>query len=225
MFNSLSGTINGARGDRLLLQGDGGIEWEIEAGARTIAACLSRRGDVDRHDDDRSDGEDNGHDRRPVERTRLFVYLYHREDQMRLYGFIDEDERMLFLELIRVSGVGPRLALKILSGMGTDDLRRAIQNSDHLTLSHIPGLGTKTAQKLILALRGKVDLSTATGPLGDRGSGDEIINALTEMGYDQRAARQVVNTLRQQLQQEGVPQNERDRELLRRAIVALSASG
>ena len=105
---------------------------------------------------------------------------------MRLYGFTEERRRSAFLELLKVEGIGPKGAIKILGGISQDDLERALEAGDITRLEAIPGLCKKTAQKMVLALKGKLvqvqDFSVPSSPYND------LVEALTAMGYDRRTA-------------------------------------
>ncbi len=89
----------------------------------------------------------------PGEMVRLYTHLSVREDAHLLYGFIDEPERRLFRELIRISGVGPRMALAILSGMERQQFMKSVMEDDTKTLTRLPGVGKKTAERLIIEMR------------------------------------------------------------------------
>ncbi len=131
------------------------------------------------------------------EEARLFVWLYHREDQMRLFGFVNTERRNTFLELIKVEGIGPRQAVKIMSGIGQEDLETALENEDLARLEAVPGLGKKTAQKMILALKGK--LARPAPSAGLPVVHEELVNALADMGYDRKAAAEAVATAAAQI--------------------------
>ena len=92
----------------------------------------------------------------PGETVRLYTHLSVREDAHLLYGFIDETERRLFRELIRISGVGPRLALAILSGMDRQQFMKSVMEDDTKTLTRLPGVGKKTAERLIIEMRDRI---------------------------------------------------------------------
>ncbi len=140
--------------------------------------------------------------------TAVYTHLVHREDSMTLYGFSTAMERSIFLELIKVQGIGPRQAVKILSGISSRDLIAALDSGNLAVLTAIPGLGTKTAQKMVLTLRDKLtnvdggnQALSASG--GSQGTGHtlaaEIVQSLTDMGYDKRAARKVVDEVIEEL--------------------------
>ena len=162
MFNSLRGIISGKGADILFLL-TGGVEWELSVPATDL-------------------------ERLPPlgEEGRVFTWLVHREDQMKLYGFADEVRRDTFLELLKVEGIGPKGALKIMGGIGQEDLERALETEDLARLEAVPGLGKKTAQKMLLALKGKLVYRSEALPVSS--PHEDLVRALTEMGYDRRAA-------------------------------------
>jgi Holliday junction DNA helicase RuvA len=117
------------------------------------------------------------------ESVRLFTHLYVREDQLTLYGFSTPDELRLFETLIGVSGVGPKLALAILSRVRADALEVAISGENAELLATVPGVGRKTAARLILELRGKL-VPAPGGPSGAPSRDDaEVVAALRSLGY------------------------------------------
>src|ERR1700686_2643153 len=96
--------------------------------------------------------------------VRLRIYTHVREDALSLYGFFTVEEKAIFEKLITVSGIGPTLAIKVLSGLNTEDLVTAIRNSQVDQLVRIPGVGKKTAERIVLELKDKLDsVGTATG--------------------------------------------------------------
>ena len=112
------------------------------------------------------------------------TYLHVREDTMQLYGFADRSERELFVQLLAVSGVGPKVALAVVSGSPTDELRRAIARGDSARFQAIPGIGKKTAERIVLELKEKLG-DPALAPVAD-GSGEQHIvarDALVELGW------------------------------------------
>ena len=153
------------------------------------------------------------------EEGRVFTWLYHREDQMKLYGFSSEQRRATFLELLKVEGIGPKGALKILGSIGQEDLERALETEDIARLEAVPGLGKKTAQKMILALRGKLIAAKAEEktPYG------ELVEALSEMGYDRHSAAEALARAEGELPP-GAAGVERENLLFKQAIVYLSST-
>lgn len=117
----------------------------------------------------------------------LFTHLIVREDAHQLYGFATESERTAFRQLLKISGVGARTALAVLSGMSVADLQQAVNAQDTGRLTKIPGIGKKTAERLMLELRHKLDLTgLATSANGAADSGNDIVNALLALGYNDR---------------------------------------
>jgi len=120
----------------------------------------------------------------------LFTHLSIKEDSHALYGFATLEERAAFRQLIRISGVGARTALAVLSGLSVGDLAQAVALQDAQTLTKVPGIGKKTAERLLLELKGKLaDAKPATA-----GSGD-ILNALLGLGYSEKEALAAVKGL------------------------------
>jgi Holliday junction DNA helicase RuvA len=195
MFNSLSGTITNLAVDGTVHLEIGGIEWELRTSLNTLHALPSAGSTV-----------------------RMFTYLYHREDQMTLFGFSAEEERRVFLDLLKVGGIGPRQALRILSGVSAAALVSIIESGDVDALAALPGLGKKTSQKVILALKGKLQLED-----GDASPFAELVEALVGMGFDKQRAGRVVRQVAGELQAEDVDGDERDRRVLKEAIVRLSS--
>lgn len=113
----------------------------------------------------------------------LYTHLAVREDAHTLYGFLSAKERSAFRALIKVTGIGARTALAVLSGMSVDELGAAITQQETGRLTRVPGIGKKTAERLLLELRGKLgaDLPQAPGTLSN--GRDDILNALLSLGY------------------------------------------
>jgi holliday junction DNA helicase RuvA len=114
----------------------------------------------------------------------LYTHLAVREDDMTLYGFADEDERELFTMVTSVSGIGPRLGLQMLSTLNRDQLRRAIAEEHSELLTQVPGIGKKTAKKIVFELKDKIKatvLETLTSPVSDVDA--DVIASLTALGY------------------------------------------
>lgn len=124
------------------------------------------------------------------EKVVLHTQLIVREDAHLLYGFLSNDERLAFRQLLKISGVGPKLALSVLSGLSLGDLASAVANKEAGRLTKIPGVGKKTAERLLLELQGKF---VATGGSVAHGaaastSGNDIVNALQSLGYNEKEA-------------------------------------
>jgi Holliday junction DNA helicase RuvA len=114
-----------------------------------------------------------------------------REDAHQLFGFATGDERRMFRELIRIAGVGPRTALAVLSGMSIADLTLAVAEQDSGRLIKVPGIGRKTAERLLLELKGRLapDLATTAGTGAAATAGSDILRALLALGYSDKEAR------------------------------------
>ena len=124
------------------------------------------------------------------ERVVLHTQLIVREDAHLLFGFGSPDERAAFRQLLKISGVGPRLALSVLSGLSLADLADAVARRESGRLTRIPGVGKKTAERLLLELQGKFAVSGASATQGaaTASSGSDIINALLALGYNEKEA-------------------------------------
>jgi len=113
------------------------------------------------------------------------TYLHVREDALQLYGFADAEERELFVHLLTVSGIGPKVALAVVSGSPAAELRKAIAMGDHARFQAIPGIGTKTAERIVLELKERIGVVTepALAAVGDGPSHLVARDALVELGY------------------------------------------
>ncbi|HJQ61968.1 MAG TPA: Holliday junction branch migration protein RuvA [Burkholderiales bacterium] len=126
----------------------------------------------------------------------LLTHLMVREDAHQLYGFATEAERAAFRQLLRISGVGARTALAVLSGMSVADLQQAVSAQDSGRLTKIPGIGKKTAERLMLELRDKLALAGVTAPIaGAADAGSDVVNALLALGYNEREAAWAIKQL------------------------------
>lgn len=136
------------------------------------------------------------------EKIRILTYLHVREDVMQLFGFALADERDLFLKLIAVSGVGPRLAQGMLSGTTPQDFKEAVLTNNLARLTAIPGVGRKTAQRLVLDLKEKFQTDKlkhmAVEQNGRQNLFDEAVLALVSLGYRQTQAQRSVQQVLQQ---------------------------
>lgn len=136
------------------------------------------------------------------ETLKLFTLQVVRENDISLYGFLAKEEKALFSTLLSVSGVGPKLALALVSGFPIDQLVAAIAQGDTALLSSISGVGKKTAERLVLELREKIGRAYAVKPsdlaLGVKGDGalvSDSISALISLGYSPKEAREAINRL------------------------------
>jgi Holliday junction DNA helicase RuvA len=120
----------------------------------------------------------------------LHIHTHVREDQIALYGFLRPAEKQLFEKLITVSGIGPKLAITILSGMPADEMVAAIRGNDIARLTRIPGIGKKTAERMVLELRDKLPPSGAETPTAPSMTAmeEDVLSALVNLGYQRPAA-------------------------------------
>jgi Holliday junction DNA helicase RuvA len=137
------------------------------------------------------------------ERVNLHVYTHVREDALLLFGFNTRLEKNLFLMLIGVSGIGPKLAVNILSGIGPDELQEAMARGDALRLQSIPGVGKKTAERIVLELKDRAMKSlgdreiSPVSPMDERQREllDDALSALTNLGYQAKSARRALEMI------------------------------
>ena len=138
---------------------------------------------------------------KPNQPVELMTYLHVREDIMELYGFYDDQERDLFMQLNSISGIGPRSAMNILSGTDPIEFKKKIIDSDVASLTSIPGIGTKTAKRIIVELKDKFTDQDTGSDLdfllvsGDKGKIDDVTKVLISLGYKRSAINQVIKKL------------------------------
>lgn len=205
MFNSLSGTITGKFPQKLFLDTHG-IEWDLNVPETTLDKLP------------------------PVgSEARIYTWMQHTDALMLLYGFASENDRMLFLDLLKVDGIGPKGALKIMSNVTAEQLASVLEDGDLAVLEKIPGVGKKTAGKMLLQLKGKLSLeSTETVVIKKASTApfEDVIVALSGMGYEKKLAEQKVAEIVQQMNGDESFKSKSDKEkediIFRRAIVELS---
>ncbi|MBN2657694.1 MAG: Holliday junction branch migration protein RuvA [Spirochaetales bacterium] len=197
MYNSIKGIVT-AKGLDYIHLDNHGIEWEIKTTTVSLSSFPGKN-----------------------QEAKAFVYLHHKEDQMLLFGFATEDERTLFLDLISVSGVGPKGALKILSGVTVSRFIEFLETEDVKSLSSLPGLGMKTAQKIILQLKGKLKLET-DGESAEEQSHKEIIESLVSMGFEKKHVKNAVAEILKDDHVSLLNGEKQDQEIIRQAIILLS---
>jgi Holliday junction DNA helicase RuvA len=138
-----------------------------------------------------------------MEKVSLYVYTHVREDMLQLFGFQTVTEKEIFLQLISVSGIGPKLALNILSGIGIEDLLGAIVNADSERIAAVPGVGKKTSQRITLELKEKVsDLLKGIEvqprekvQIKNKEIFDDALSALINLGYPNRSAKNAIENV------------------------------
>nr|MBQ6241164.1 Holliday junction branch migration protein RuvA [Lachnospiraceae bacterium] len=139
----------------------------------------------------------------PGEEVKLYTYYQVGEDSQKLYGFSDREARNLFMQLIKVSGIGPKLAVSVMGTLSVDELRLAVIAGDAKAIAQAPGMGKKTAEKLILEMKDKIDVSQlVTGPGKAAGAPvvvtdafSEAVAALQALGYSSSEALKTVRSL------------------------------
>jgi Holliday junction DNA helicase RuvA len=131
-------------------------------------------------------------------KVTLLTQFVVREDAQLLYGFLSQRERETFRQLVKISGIGAKSALGILSGLSVDDLARAVAAQDAALLTRIPGIGKKTAERLLLELRDKMPVSGTAAILSGgqpAAAGNDVLNALLALGYNEREALSAIKLL------------------------------
>ncbi|MBN2690236.1 MAG: Holliday junction branch migration protein RuvA [Burkholderiaceae bacterium] len=126
----------------------------------------------------------------------LLIHTVIREDAHLLYGFATAGERATFRELLKISGIGPRIALAVLSGLSVAEIAQAVTQQDTARFTRVPGIGKKTAERLLLELKGKLGADLGGGAAaGAAGSTSDVLQALVSLGYSEREAAAAVKTL------------------------------
>lgn len=204
MFNSLSGIIT-AKFPKQVFLDTHGIEWDL---------CVP---------------DSNLDMLGPVgSEAKVYTWMQHTDQLMCLYGFASSDERELFLDLLKVDGVGPKGAVKIMSAVSSGRLTDILERGDLEMLEKIPGVGKKTAGKMILTLKGKLKLSddTAVIRVSKKSPFGDVISSLVAMGYDKKNVEQKVASLVELLNAEKgfseKSQKEKEDIIFRKAVVELS---
>ncbi len=207
MYNSLTGIITAKLPQtiHLLL---GGVEWDLMV-PDTALDLLPAIG----------------------QEAKVYTWLYHKDDSMRMFGFSSLTERSVFLDLMKVDGVGPKAAIKILSSITATELVETLNTEDMSRLETISGIGKKTAQKMMLALKGKLHLDDGIGSpstslrAAQVSPWDDVVMALVNMGYEKKQCEQTIAKLVDELKadDEFISKNRAGQEevLFRRAIVDL----
>ena len=176
MYSYIKGKITES-GENYIVVENNGIGYELSVSANAVCELSKQSGDV-----------------------KVYCYLSVREDGVSLFGFSSEREKSMFLQLIGVSGVGPKLALTALSGMTTEQFAAAIVRSDVKTLSKIKGVGKKTAERIVLELRDKVskdyeavgETDVVTSAAKSEGANEDAVLALMTLGYTKQEAEAAV---------------------------------
>ena len=203
MFNSLCGKITAKLPQKLFIETHG-IEWDVNVPDSTL-------------------------NKLPVvgEQGKVYVWLQHTDALMVLFGFATENERSLFFDLLKVDGIGPKGALKIMSNISSENLIEILNNGDLALLQKVPGVGKKTAAKMLLQLKGKLSLeNNATPSKKESEPYEDVVIALVDMGYERKKAEETVSRIASELEKDSafVSSNATEKEdtMFRKAIVELS---
>ena len=206
MFNSLTGTITGKFPQKVFIETHG-IEWDVTIPDTSLDALP------------------------PVgQEGRVYTYLQHTDAAMTLFGFASDSDRALFFDLLKVDGVGPKSAVKIMSSIAREQLVSALDSGNLAALEKIPGLGKKTAQKMLLQLKGKLtlddDASLSVAKISRSGEFSDVVAALCDMGYEKRNVEETVARLSEGFKAsgdfEGKTKEAKEELIFRRAIVELA---
>lgn len=185
MIGSLRGEVIDKEEDKILIE-VGGVGYELLAPATLIDALEIGA------------------------KTQIFTHLHVREQELTLFGFVDKEELALFRTLLKVQGIGPKVALAILSHIPGETLRQAIAREEAALLARVPGIGPKKAKQIVFQLRDKIgfdDIFAATTPISD--SDGEVIAALTALGYSVVEAQAALQQLPKEMQSESVEEKVR----------------
>lgn len=202
MFNSITGTITGKFPRQLFLENNG-IEWDLVVPDSNLE-LLPAVG----------------------EKTKVYTWIQHTENAMALFGFASAEERSLFFDLLKVDGVGPKGAVKIMSSATSGELKQTLESGDVALLEKIPGIGKKTAGKMMLALKGKLTLQqdSQTITIAKQTAFADVVNSLVSMGYDRRQVEQKIAEIsaKEEMLLSGKSQKEKEDIVFRKAIVELA---
>ncbi|MFW6363345.1 MAG: Holliday junction branch migration protein RuvA [Spirochaeta sp.] len=198
MIEILNGTLQGSTSYGFFLR-TGPVVWEILSSSRTIRS-LSHNSSSE---------------------IQVYTHLVVREDDLKIYGFADKTERELFRALLKVSGIGARQAVKILSFAEPGELSRLIEGADIDSLGKIPGIGKKTAQKMILSLQG--ELVTDSTEMSSQDIFSEIIESLVSMGFDKSNVRKVVQSCSQEILDPKITPRAQEQDIFRAALLELTS--
>ena len=205
MFNSFTGTITFKGGQRVFIDTHG-IEWDLCVPEGSIIALPG-----------------------VGESARLYTWMQHTDAVMNLYGFASPADRELFLNLLKVDGIGPKGAVKIMSNISASDLATVLESGDLDRLQKVPGVGKKTAGKMLLALKGKLSLSddsTSSSSAKEALPFADVALALSNMGYEKKTAEAAVAKIVKDLSADtsftSQSQVQKEDMIFRRAIVELA---
>lgn len=172
MIGYLKGKVIEVSLDSVLLD-VGSVGYEIQAPLGALAEIQGRQGET----------------------LEFWIHTHVREDALSLFGFLQKKEKELFLQLLKVNGVGPKSAMNVLSGASFEQIHSMIENEDARGLSKLPKVGKKTAEQMILTLKGKLVLQSGDAPNLPRNEKKELVFALTNLGFRSQDVERVVSKL------------------------------
>ncbi len=205
MFNSLTGTVSG-KGPQKIFIDTHGIEWDI-----TVSdSALNRFPPVG-------------------ESAKVYTWLQHTDQLMTLFGFFSESERNLFFDLLIVEDIGPKVAMKVLGNIQAADLAKILDSGDLESLQKVPGVGKKTAAKMLLQLKGKLHLEEETAASVQTKQAvpyEAVVAGLVSMGYERRIAEQAVSEVSRRANEDekfsAYSEKEREDYVFRQSLVELA---
>lgn len=205
MFNSLTGVVTGKFPQKLFIETNG-IEWDVTVPDTSLEKIPS-----------------------VGIKGRVFVWMQHTENLMSLFGFATENERALFFDLLKVDGIGPKGAVKIMSNISVAALAEILDSGDVDALKKVPGVGPKTAGKIILSLKGKLSFVSnekISSAVRKNNAYADVIDALVSMGYDHAKAEDAVSKISSELQSDEkfslLSQNAKEDSVFKKSILELA---
>lgn len=205
MFNSLTGVVTGKFPQKLFIETNG-IEWDVTVPDTSLEKIPS-----------------------VGIKGRVFVWMQHTENLMSLFGFATENERALFFDLLKVDGIGPKGAVKIMSNISVAALAEILDSGDVEALKKVPGVGPKTAGKIILSLKGKLSFVSnekISSAVRKNNVYADVIDALVSMGYDRAKAEDAVSKISSELQSDEkfslLSQNAKEDSVFKKSILELA---
>lgn len=205
MFNSLTGVVTGKFPQKLFIETNG-IEWDVTVPDTSLEKIPS-----------------------VGIKGRVFVWMQHTENLMSLFGFATENERSLFFDLLKVDGIGPKGAVKIMSNISVAALAEILDSGDVDALKKVPGVGPKTAGKIILSLKGKLSFVSnekISSAVRKNNAYADVIDALVSMGHDRAKAEDAVSKISSELQSDEkfslLSQNAKEDSVFKKSILELA---
>lgn len=205
MFNSLTGVVTGKFPQKLFIETNG-IEWDVTVPDTSLEKIPS-----------------------VGIKGRVFVWMQHTENLMSLFGFATENERALFFDLLKVDGIGPKGAVKIMSNISVAALAEILDSGDVDALKKVPGVGPKTAGKIILSLKGKLSFVSnekISSAVRKNNAYADVIDALVNMGYDRAKAEDAVSKISSELHSDEkfslLSQNAKEDSVFKKSILELA---